>query len=61
MAAYISGRDTLRKAGPSVERVIDEVVVRDFAPAGFAELELLRIGLTVLQTTWTASRKARAR
>ena len=60
-AAYIESRHAMRLAGRDAERVVDEVCIRDCAPAGFRELNALRAGLQALAALWSAKRKASAR
>jgi hypothetical protein len=37
-AAWIEGRDVLRKAGPAVEAAVDAVCIQDQAPDGYMQL-----------------------
>ena len=58
---FLEGRNALRLAGLEAERVVDQVCVRDQAPAGFGELNALRAGLQALSALWSDRRKARMR
>jgi hypothetical protein len=56
-AQFAEGRYVLKLAGHEAERVVDDVVMRDQAPAGFTELESLRTGLSALSNWWLSKRK----
>jgi hypothetical protein len=47
----------LQSAGALAESVVESVVVKDEALAGFAELQALRAGLDSLSARWSARRK----
>ena len=54
--SFLEGKHVLKLAGMTAETIVDNVCVRHSAPAGFAELSALRIGLGALQAAWSAKR-----
>lgn len=52
--AYLSGAEMLKRAGAVPHRVVGLVCEKDLAPAGFFEVEALRIGLQTLAAFWSA-------
>jgi hypothetical protein len=60
-AAYLDGKQALRLAGATAERVVEDVCILDQAPAGLVELNALRSGLQSLAAHWSARRKANVR
>jgi hypothetical protein len=60
-ADYIEGKCALQRAGADAERAVDDICVRDQAPAGFAQTTALRAGLTALAMLWGVKERSRAR
>ena len=56
-AAWLEGRDALRKAGRDVEATIDHVVIQDRSVTGYAEFIALKAGLAALSEQWKEKRK----
>ena len=56
---YLDGRYALSLAGALVERAVESVCVQDCAPAGFAEFEALKQGLSALSAWWSSQKSGR--
>ena len=59
-AAFVEGKHALRLAGSNAEAAVEQICIRDFVPAGFQELELLRTGLQALSSWWSSTRRKAA-
>jgi len=59
-AAFVEARCILKNAGREAERVVESICIHDQVPAGFAELEALRVGLSAL-SHWLTQVRRKAR
>jgi hypothetical protein len=50
---YLAGAEMLKRAGTVPQRVVSMVCEKDLAPAGFFEVEALRVGLQTLAAFWS--------